>query len=97
MRCLDHGLNNGPSFLSDALKLPSQAAVYQILAVDDPVEVHFEGDNLRSGPNVMWLWPTGNRMDPSLFLRKRCCIFWGQKRLGKWDCPNEEYDTSVSE
>lgn len=65
MRYLEHGLRVGPSFLSDALKEPSQAAVYQTLAVDDPVEIHFEGDDVRGGRNVLWLWATGNGMDPS--------------------------------
>lgn len=50
MRCLDHVLNNRPPFLSDALEELSQAAVSQTLALEDPVKVHFESDNLRSGP-----------------------------------------------
>lgn len=101
MRYLEHGLRVGPSFLSDALKEPSQAAVDQTLAVDDPVEIHFEGDDVRGGRNVMWLWATGNGMDPSCFLwqneplREWGYVFWDQKRLEKWDVPNEEYDTWV--
>ena len=54
MRYLDHGLRSGPCFFSDALKEPSQADVYQTVAVDDPVDVHFEGDSVCSGPNAMW-------------------------------------------
>lgn len=101
MRYLDHGLRSGPLFLSDALKAPSQAAVYQTLAVDDPVELHFEGDSVHSGPNVMWLWATGNGMDFSYFLpensplREWGYVFWDQKRLEKWDVPDEDYGTWV--
>ena len=101
MRFLDHGLHMGPSFLSDALKEPPQADVYQTLYVDDPIEVHFEGDSVRGGPNVMWLWTTGNKMDFSYFLwqnetlREWGYVFWDQKRLEKWGVPNEEYETWV--
>ncbi len=99
MRFLDHGLRMGPSFLSDTLKEPTQAEVYHTLYVDDPVEVHFEGDSVRGGPNVMWLWTTGNKMDFSYFLRQNKTlrewgyVFWDQKRLEKWGVPNEEYET----
>lgn len=98
---LELGLHNGSSFLSHALDVPSQADVYQTLAVDDEVEVHFEGDNVRSGPNVMWLWATGNRVDFSYYLwqneplREWGYVFWDQKRLEKWDVPNEEYEEWV--
>ena len=98
---LELGLRNGSSFLSDALDVPSQADVYQTLAVDDEVEVQFEGDNVRSGPNVMWLWATGNKVDFSYYLwqneplREWGYVFWDQKRLEKWDVPNEEYETWV--
>ncbi|KAF6220122.1 hypothetical protein HO133_003253 [Letharia lupina] len=101
MRYLDYGLRSGPSFLSDALKEPPQAAVHQTLFVDDPVEVHFEADSVRGGPNVIWLLATCNRMDCSYFLwqneplREWGYVFWDQKRLEKWDVPNEEHGTWV--
>ena len=101
MRYLDHGLRSGPSFLSDALKEPPLAAVYQTLTVDDAVEVHFEGDNNCDGPNLMWLWATDNKMSYDYFfwqnepLREWGYVFWSQKRLEKWGLPNEEYETWV--
>ena len=101
MLYLNHRLHIGPSFLSDALKEASEAAVFQTLAVDDPVEVHFEGDSVRGGPNVMWLWTSGHKMDFSYFLwqnetlREWGYVFWDQKRLEKWGFPNEEYETWV--
>ena len=95
MRYLDHGLRSGPSLFSDALKEPSQADVYQNVAMDDPVEVHFEGDSVCSGPNAMWLWATDKRLDFNYFLWQReplrewGCVFWDQKRLEKWDFGNQ--------
>lgn len=101
MRYLDHGLSSGLSFLSDALNEPPQAAVYQGLCVDEPSELHFEGDGVHRGPSMSWLWTTGNRMvfnyhiPQNEHLMKWGYVFWDQKRLGKWDVPNEEYGTWV--
>lgn len=101
MRLLDHGLRVGPPFLSDALEVPPLAGVYQDLAVDDPEEVHFQGDSVRGGPNVMWLWVTGSRMNFDYFLwqneplRQWGYVFWDQKRLEEWGVPDEKYATWV--
>ena len=98
MRYLDHGLQIGPPFLSSALSKPSEAAIYQEMIVEDPVKLHFGGDNVRSGPNVMWLWASYNGIDLGYFwpvhepLRKWGYVFWDQKRLEKWDVPNEDYE-----
>lgn len=99
MRYLEHGLREGPHFLSHTLEQPPQAAVYQDMYMDNPIELHFEGDSVRSGPNVMWLWVTGNRMEFSYFfwenepIREWGYVFWDQKRLEKWNVPNEKYTT----
>ena len=101
MRYLYHGLHIGPSFLSAALKEPPLAAVHQTLAVDDVAEAHFEGDSVRSGPNVMWLWAADNKVDFDYFLwqneplREWGYVFWDQNRLEKWGLPNEPYETWV--
>ena len=98
MRYLDHGLRNGPSFLSDALNAPPIDAVYQTIAGNDPDEAHFESDSICDGPNVMWLWTTGNKVDFDYFLwqnlplREWGYVFWDQKRLDSWSLPNEEYE-----
>ena len=98
---LNYGLTCGSLFLSDALKTPSWADVCQYMATDEPVEIHFQGDKVRSGPSVMWLWTTGNTMDFGYFdwqnepLREWGYVFWDQQRLEKWGVPNEEYETWV--
>ena len=101
IRYLDHGLRWRPSFLSDALKEAPQAAYYQYLAPNDRAEIHFEGDDVRSGPNMMWLWTTGGMMILDCFssrhepLKVRGYVFQDQKRLEEWNIPNEEYGTWV--
>ena len=98
MRFLDHGLRNGPSFLSDALNAPTMDAVYQTMDGNDPDEAHFESDSICDGPNVMWLWTTGNKVTFDYFLwqneslREWGYVFWDQKRLDIWSLPNEEYE-----
>lgn len=98
MRYLEHGLTNGPSFLSDALKAPPIDAVYQTMTSNGPDEAHFENDSICDGPNVMWLWTTGNKVDFNYFdwqnesLREWGYVFWDQKRLEAWSLPNEEYE-----
>lgn len=97
MRYLEHGLTIGPSFLSDALKAPPIDAVRQTMSDNDPGETHFKGDSICEGPNVMWLWTTGNKVDFDYFsrlnepLRDWGYVFWDQKRLEFWSLPNEEY------
>ena len=96
---LDHGLRIGPSFLSDALNAPPIDAVYQTMAGNDPDEAHFESDSVSEGPNVMWLWSTGKKVDFDYFvplnepLREWGYVFWDQKRLDIWNLPYEEYET----
>lgn len=69
--------------------------------MEDSPEAHFEGDSVRSGPNMIWLWTTGNKLESSYFrwqdepLREWGYVFWDQKRLEKWNLPNEEYETWV--
>lgn len=98
MGYLYHGLHSRSSFLSDALTEPPLAD-YRTLVMEDALEAHFEGDSVRSGPNMMWLWTTGNKLEFSYFrwqdepLREWGYVFWDQKRLEKWNLPNEEYGT----
>ena len=100
MDYLDRGLHSGPYFLSDALTEPPLAD-YRNSVMEDALEAHFEGDSVRSGPNRMWLWTTGSKLESSYFrwqdepLREWGYVFWDQKRLGNWDLPNEEYETWV--
>ena len=80
---------------------PPQAAYYQYLAPNDPAEIRFEGDDVRSEPNMMWLWTTGGMMILDHFpsrhepLRVRGYVFQDQKRLEECNIPNEEYGTWV--
>ena len=96
---LDDRLRIGPSFLSDALKALQIDAVYGITTSNDPDEAHFESDSICKGPNVMWLWTTGNKVGFNYFdwqnepLREWGYVFWDQKRLEAWSLPNEEYET----
>ena len=95
------GLREGPYFLTDALKVMPDAAFYQPWGPDDPVEVYFEDDCVRNGPNVMWLWSSNYRVQFDYFfrakepLREWGYVFWDQKRLQKWNLPNEEYSTWI--
>ena len=99
MRYLFYGLSIVPSFLSDALKMPPEAAFYQPFGVDDPEVIPFEGDCVRDGPNVMWAWMTDSEAGADYFFwanetfREWGYVFWDQKRLQEWDVPNEKYDT----
>ena len=92
------GLRIGPSFLSDALEAPPIDAVYQTMTSNDPDEAHFESDSICKGPNVMWLWTTGNKVDFDYYssqhepLREWGYVFWDRKRLEAWGLPNEEYE-----
>ena len=93
------GLREGPSFLTDALKVPPEAAFYQPFGADDPEVIHFEDDCVRDGPNVMWAWMTDSEAEAEYFfwanesLREWGYVFWDQKRLQRWNVPNEKYDT----
>ena len=101
MRYLFYGLNIGPPFLSDALKVTPEAVFHQTFGVDDAEEVRFEDDCVRNGPNVMWLWSTDYKAEFDFFswanepLREWGYVFWDHKRLQKWNVPNEEYSTWI--
>ena len=99
IRYMDHGLHCEPLFLTHGLELSAQ---YYSGWMDDPLEdAQFEDDNVCRGPNVMWLWANGNKIDCSYFLwqneplRKWGYVFWDQDRLTECRIPNEEYMTWV--
>ena len=95
---LKQGLRSGSSFLSDALNAPPIDAVYHFMSDNEPDEAHFESDSICDGPNVLWLWTTGNKVDFDYFswqdepLREWGYVFWDQERLEAWSLPNEDYE-----